>query len=48
MKEADSTNDPKLDETICYDFSDDSDGEPLFPIDSSDGEDQVDCLLLAI
>ena len=42
--EADSTNDPELDETICYEinFSDDSDDSgPLFPSDHSDGESEV-------
>ena len=40
-KEANSKNDPELDNTICYEFSDDSNDVPLFPIDISDGEDQV-------
>ena len=42
----DSTNDPELDETICYEIifsdSDDSDDSgPLFPTDNSDGESEV-------
>ena len=53
-KEADSTNDPELDETICYEInfsdsnSDDSDCGPSFPNDSSDREDEVNFKLLAI
>ena len=45
--EADSTNDPELDETICYEInfsdSDDSDDQsgPLFPSNNTDVESEV-------